>query len=385
MDEIRAIKKGSVLYFYKDENNYAIYDFKDRSTKNTTNGKTRDITNLKKFFTGTRINDIIWEDKNYRKYVDYVRRKNPLKKNVGTLLLDLEKYSKAEQYFAVGINIDPYCSIGIPLSDFPKILIKAIIKFDYEIKYGMQKTIKAYTEKGGMDFYLKVVRYMYESDDFTEHDFSAVLDDLSHSYYGIESSYLYKLEKEYNCDYKRVIDYLFIDLYKNEGFAKRKPLYFLYDYIRMQKIMNPNGKIVKYPKFFSSVHDITVLNYNKNKIKYDKDMFKKQVDNSLSFNDKEYSVVVPNEPEDLKNEGIKLHHCVASYIGDVIAGRTQIIFMRFTNNTNIPYITLEVKHGEIRQARGLLNRNLDIEEYKFLKKYAKARNLKLTACSYFEE
>ena len=89
----------------------------------------------------------------------------------------------------------------------------------------------------------------------------------------------------------------------------------------------------------------------------------------------EYCVVTPKKCDDIKNEGTELNHCVGSYIDSVLQGRTQIVFMRSSDNPEQSLVTLEIRSRSIQQARGYSNREVSEEEAKWLEGYAKAKNL----------
>lgn len=55
-----------------------------------------------------------------------------------------------------------------------------------------------------------------------------------------------------------------------------------------------------------------------------------------------YSVVVPKETKDIIDEGVNMHHCVGSYVDNVLKGETFIVFVRRTNTPNKCYITAQV-------------------------------------------
>lgn len=86
-------------------------------------------------------------------------------------------------------------------------------------------------------------------------------------------------------------------------------------------------------------------------------------------------MIVPKATKDIIDEGIKLSHCVASYIDRIIRKECMIVFLREDVEENL--ITVEIKKECITQAKGYLNRNLTEQESKWLNIYAKAKNLKI--------
>lgn len=83
-----------------------------------------------------------------------------------------------------------------------------------------------------------------------------------------------------------------------------------------------------------------------------------------------YKIVAPSSAADLSIEGMSLHHCVKSYIEPVANGHTIILFIRESSNPDVPYFTLEVLDGTIRQVHG--DRNCNVEKGSDLEKFVHA-------------
>ena len=84
---------------------------------------------------------------------------------------------------------------------------------------------------------------------------------------------------------------------------------------------------------------------------------------------------------DLTEEGIKLHHCVGSYIQRVASGYTNIMFIRKKEDLSKPFYTVEITNdGSVQQIHGSCNCNVekgsDLE--KFVENWIKQKKLKLT-------
>lgn len=89
------------------------------------------------------------------------------------------------------------------------------------------------------------------------------------------------------------------------------------------------------------------------KTAYDKKLFNeiyKEKTNVFEFTYGDYTVTVPKEPNDLIVEGRLMHHCVGSYVQNVIKKECYIVFIRNKNNMEKPYITCQVMpDGSIKQ------------------------------------
>lgn len=56
-------------------------------------------------------------------------------------------------------------------------------------------------------------------------------------------------------------------------------------------------------------------------------------------------------PAELRAEGNALHHCVATYAEEMSKKKTAILFIRKDEDPEVPYYTLELKHGRVVQCR----------------------------------
>lgn len=166
------------------------------------------------------------------------------------------------------------------------------------------------------------------------------------------------------------------DLYDlTDGFHYR-------DYLRMEKELNNNNvsKIDKYPQNWLTSFRRTKRNYDDIRKKIDEEKFQFEVrkQQDLEFEDKKYSMVLPDTPNDIRQEGAILKHCVASYVDRVASGKTCIIFCREKANMEEPLVTVEVKNGNITQAYGYKDSKPDKKVLKFLMKWAKNKKLTLS-------
>lgn len=69
----------------------------------------------------------------------------------------------------------------------------------------------------------------------------------------------------------------------------------------------------------------------------------------------QFLVVPPRSVEDFLNEGKTLHHCIAQYISKHANKKCDIYFVRKKENPQEPFVTVEIRDGEIAQMRGLYN------------------------------
>lgn len=70
----------------------------------------------------------------------------------------------------------------------------------------------------------------------------------------------------------------------------------------------------------------------------------------VSFEYGDYTIVLPEKPNDLIIEGERMHHCVGSYVDKVVKKQCYIVFVRRKNDPETPYITAQIKpDGKLSQ------------------------------------
>jgi hypothetical protein len=69
--------------------------------------------------------------------------------------------------------------------------------------------------------------------------------------------------------------------------------------------------------------------------------------------------------KELIAEGNVLHHCIASYAGRVVSGKTAIFFVRKADEPDKPYYTLALVEDAVTQCRGMSNCGMaaDVSEF----------------------
>lgn len=83
--------------------------------------------------------------------------------------------------------------------------------------------------------------------------------------------------------------------------------------------------------------------------------------------DEQYTILAPEEPSDLVNEGNALNHCVGSYGKRVASGDSKIFFLRKKNNLNVPYVTIELNaNNALMQSRAFSNTDPSKEDLQYI-------------------
>lgn len=134
------------------------------------------------------------------------------------------------------------------------------------------------------------------------------------------------------------------------------------------------------------LHDNITSLYNLKKNEYKLKAFQNRIPywEKFVFSDEQYAIVAPQTPDDMVNEGNKLHHCVKSYIDRVSNGTTNVLFLRKVEELDEPFFTIELSNdNKIEQVHGLCNRNMSTEPgvSEFVSKWAKKKKLSLNNCN----
>lgn len=159
-----------------------------------------------------------------------------------------------------------------------------------------------------------------------------------------------------NRNYDSVIDLMQVMSYDKALIRYKEGGYKYVDYIKMAIALNydlRNDSVV-WPQDLERAHDTAVTLFNKEKAKKLKQRML-NLAKEYNFENDYYKIVIPKSSNEIVREGQKLHHCVASYVDDVAAGKTTILFVRKKEDIKTPYFTIEIKNGELIQAHGLKN------------------------------
>lgn len=100
------------------------------------------------------------------------------------------------------------------------------------------------------------------------------------------------------------------------------------------------------------------MKYEKEKIKEKR--FYNRIKNYSNYQKDGIHVVVPGSIKDLFVESEVLHHCVKSYVDDIVRGDTMVLFIR--TNPEEPFLTAEVRNKKIIQVRGKHNSTEMVED-----------------------
>ena len=185
---------------------------------------------------------------------------------------------------------------------------------------------------------------------------------------------------EYKLDPRRAIEYLCYE-FPEQGILElsggwHSTLTEYKDYLNMEYQIYGKEK-EKYPNYLRTVHDITQMKFRvvEDVIMERNFGVEAQKYKDLALSGDYYTIMLPERPADLVEEGRRLCHCVASYAKRVASGETMIVFCRRNSDIENPYCTIEVRNGCVVQARCLQNRRPDDDTLKFIQDWAEKKNL----------
>lgn len=184
---------------------------------------------------------------------------------------------------------------------------------------------------------------------------------------------------------ERVMTYLTHDVDVYQGIDSPLAAWeVLKDYRRMCAEMDIPAVLC--PKSLKLQHDIAARNYKLCLDEIKVRNFQKAVaaENyqklGWTSNDKQWTVLIPEKPDDMVEEGRRQSHCVASYIGSVTNGCFRVCFLRKTSDPEQPVLTLTVGRNDCcMYYKGFDNREATEEERKVLREWTTAKGLAMDA------
>lgn len=132
------------------------------------------------------------------------------------------------------------------------------------------------------------------------------------------------------------------------------------DYLRMCKEMqyDVESSFILFPRNLKSAHDHAVQALD---VKRTADQEKAIADSFdewqrlYQYKGKDFMVIPPHSSKELVDEGTALHHCVGRYVKRVAQHECVILFVRKVAEPNKSLCTVEVRDGQVVQARGFDN------------------------------
>ena len=128
----------------------------------------------------------------------------------------------------------------------------------------------------------------------------------------------------------------------------------LEDYLRMCDLMDI--KPDKFPSDVKKVHDALALAYqakrsvfNDRAISNLAKLAKPYIPNNSKYLDSDYIIMLPENCQDIIQEGQNMHNCVGSYIQKIASGKSLVFFIRQKDYPDESFITAEYAYGKLTQ------------------------------------
>jgi hypothetical protein len=183
--------------------------------------------------------------------------------------------------------------------------------------------------------------------------------------------------------YVRVINYIikqYNRLDRGSGFVNMLGDWL--DYVKHAKLLDYDIKsdFILFPKKLRIEHDRMAVEYSKRKPEINESRISAMTDAinlKFKFEADGYVIRAPNSVKEIKDEGSTLNHCVGGYyIDNMAAGSTVLLFIRRSDEPDVPFFTLEFKNGAVSHCRGNRNCNITPAVQKFVDKWI-AKKVKL--------
>lgn len=148
----------------------------------------------------------------------------------------------------------------------------------------------------------------------------------------------------------------------------------IHDYIRMCKIIGIEID-KKLPKNVISQHDVLAMQIKDIQDAKIKEMFNNQIMENKKLiislpGNPNYSIISPEETNDLIMEGKRMNHCVGSYINRVADGTSKIFFLRKKNDLKNSYVTIELnEYNNFVQAKAFSNALPSKEDMQYINEW----------------
>lgn len=215
-------------------------------------------------------------------------------------------------------------------SKYDMTFVRYVFDFNKERGYDAARTFVEHYTKSSMKAISGYRHYMYRQ----------------FYYSSRENNYIIAMK---SLDTKRLVEYLCFDLY-SQGFEEI-PVGIYEDYLKMCMLYDEKVKD-KYPVSLLTEHDIISLKCDLKRKEIDQRNFDEayanlksnfKLENNVIFSYKDLSMMLPNNSNDLIDEGQKLGHCVGSYIQRVASKECVILFVRKKHQLNESYLTVEIR------------------------------------------
>ena len=138
------------------------------------------------------------------------------------------------------------------------------------------------------------------------------------------------------------------------SFVTRSNNTFLRDYLDY-RALNKEFGLPDYPEDLYEAKELLREQQEQKKLKKHLKKVKQRAKELKVLENNNFIVMPPRSVDDFINEGKVLHHCIAQYVSNYVDKQCDIYFVRQKEAPEEPFITVEIKGGEIAQMRGAYN------------------------------
>lgn len=346
---MKVYKDHSFLVFDLENGKTCKYDFFEKKAYGFSGKPVKDICSQLRGYTVEKVIESC-VDNNYGAFLRAIRDdlfSSCSWINIGTLLKYVPLYGGLEPFFSAGVNkVEGMKRFSIPFKQVPKNVLRICREHDIPLREAFVDGYKRNPDGYNIAFSLDYCS-------LTASDLFRILGEQRSWWYGDSRLCFNWMVKTYGYTSKSLLQY--IDrVVTYEALDVMEAMNLLRDTLDMTSKMSQ--KFDRYPKYLKTVHDIARRNYNRLKETYDELAFSKRYNSQqMECNIGDFSFIYPKSPQDIKDEAVQQHNCVASYINRVINGACDILFMRRKNQPDVSLVTLEVVNGKIVQRKQRYN------------------------------
>lgn len=178
---------------------------------------------------------------------------------------------------------------------------------------------------------------------------------------------------------RKTLNYIKKQLDKDKQFrSERDVILMLDDYYKFCRElgMDLNDEYIHFPPHLRRQHDNLMKQVKLKKDALIEQKIHKRVrllNKKYIFESGKWLIRPAVSAKELIAEGEKLHHCVGTYTERYANGKTNILFVRKKSAPNVPYVTVEVRDNQIRQAYAHNDTQPPKEVEKFLERFTQAK------------
>ena len=176
----------------------------------------------------------------------------------------------------------------------------------------------------------------------------------------LDVSRLVCVHEEFGIPFSSIFNYL-DSAYDHQCIVRNHALIHWYDYLNMAKKigMDLTNKNLKFPNSLKKEHDIAMFAHT---ALVEKEKTMKFSETALANKKYEYAygdfvAIIPSTPQEIIEEASRQNNCLRSYIERVRDGVTVVAFVRYKDNPDDSYVSVEIREGRLAQVKAAHNQD----------------------------